>query len=99
MFHLIILVIKLFIMNSTHFKRSSDHEYPAIELDMTNFMEYLSEEYFSGNAEVKNDDAQTNLKITDCKTEDCADLREISSNSGIEFRDEKVRKFDEVCCV
>ena len=68
-------------MNPTHFKRSPDHEYAAIELDMTDFVEHLSEEYFSGNAEVKDDGVRTSPELMDCKTEDCTNLRESSSIS------------------
>jgi len=82
-------------MNSLHLKRSPDHEYPAIELDMTNFMEHLSDEYICGKAEVRDEDVRTNPKIIDCKIEDYADLEEISSISGVKLeREEKVRKFD-----
>ena len=78
-------------MNSTDLKRSPDPEYPAIILDMTNFMEHLSDEYICGKAEVRDDGVRTNPKIIDCKAEDCTDLGEISSISGIGLeREEKV---------
>lgn len=75
-------------MNCFHFKGFSDHEYPAVELDMTNFMGHLSEEYISGKANVRDDDVQTNPKIIYCKTEDSTDLRKISSISGIKLERE-----------
>ena len=79
-------------MNLDHSKRSPDHEYPAIELDMTNFMEYLSEEYFSGNVEVKDDGVRTNPELMDGKTDNFANLQEISSISKGHFEEkEKVR--------
>ena len=82
-------------MNSTHFKRSPDHEYPAISLDMTNFMEHLSGEYLCGKIEVRDDGVRINSKIIDCKTEDSTNLEELSSFSGIKLqREEKVRTSD-----
>ena len=78
-------------MNSTNFKRCPDREYPAISLDMTNFMEHLSDEYICGKAEVRDDSVRTNPKIINSESENCTDLGEISSVSGIELeREEKV---------
>ena len=76
-------------MNSTYFKRSADPEYPEISLDMTNFMEHLSDEYICGKSEVRDDSVRTNPKIIDCKAEDCADLGIISSVSKIELEGEE----------
>ena len=82
-------------MDSLHVERSPDSKYPAIELDMTNFMEHLSDEYICGNAEIKKDSVRTNPKIIDCKTEDPTDSGEIFSVSGLKLeREQKVRKFD-----
>ena len=76
-------------MNSFHTERSSDHKYPAIVLDMTNFMEHLSDEYVCKKGEVRVESVRTSPKI-DCKTEDCIDLRQITSVEG----EEEVRKLD-----
>ena len=74
---------------------SHDHDYPAIELDMANFMNYLSDEYVCGKTEVRNDGVQSNSKIIDCKIEDYAELGEISSTSGVRLeREKKVTKLD-----
>ena len=82
-------------MDSTHFKRSPDPEYPAVSLDMTNCKEHLSEKYICGKSEVRDDDVGTHSILMDCKTEDCTDLGEISSVSRIKLeREEKVRMFD-----
>ena len=82
-------------MNSTHLKRSPDREYPAIILDMTNFMEHLSDEYICGKGDVREDGVRTNPKIISSEPEDCPDLGEISSVSGIELeREEKVDMFN-----
>ena len=71
-------------MNINHLEHSPN-KYPAIQLDMTNFVEHLSHEYICGKAEVRNDDVQTNPKIIDCKTEDCTNLEKFSSLSGVEL--------------
>jgi len=82
-------------MNSTHLKHSPDGEYPAIILDMTNFMEHLSDEYIRGEGEVRDDGVRTNPKIISSESADCTDLGEISSVSGIKLeREEKVDMFD-----
>ena len=89
MLDFIILVInKFFVMNSDHFKHSPEYDYPAIELDMTSFVEHLSDEYICEEAEIRDDSVRTNPKIIECKTEDYIDLGEISSVSGLEL-DEK----------
>ena len=94
-FCILILVIKLFVMNSTHFKRSPDSEYSAVSLHMTSCMEHLSDKYIHGKSEVRDDGVGTNPIIMDCKTEDCTDLGEISSVSRIKLeREEKVCMFD-----
>ena len=81
-------------MDSSHFEHPSNREYPAIELDMTYFMEHLSDEHICGKLEVK-DDIRTNPNIIDCKTEDYTDLEEILSISRNKLeQEEKVRKFD-----
>jgi len=81
-------------MNSTHLKRSPGREYPAIILDMTNFMEHLSDENICGKAEVRDDGVRTNPKIISSESADCTDLGEISSVSEIKLeREEKVVKF------
>jgi len=80
-------------MNFNHLEHSPN-KYPAIELDMTNFMEHLSDEYICGKMEVKDGDVQINPRIIDCKTEDCTNLEEISV-SGVELkREEKVEYFN-----
>lgn len=55
-FYFIILVSNILLMNSLQFKRFLDHEYPAIEIDITNLMEQLSNEYICEKVEVKDDD-------------------------------------------
>ena len=62
-----------------------DPNYPAIELDMTDFVEHLSEEYICGKIDVKDDGVQTNLMKIDCKTKNCTDLRDCSSISVSEL--------------
>ena len=88
-------------MNSFQFKHSPDREYPAIELDMTNFMEHLSNENTYGKTEAaENDGVRTSPKVIDCKTEDYTDLTEISSVPGIKLeQEEKVSKFGKISCV
>ena len=83
-------------MNSLHLERSPDFKYPAIELDVTNVAEHLSGKYICKKVgEVEDDTVQINPKITDCKTEDCINLGEISSASGVELeRKEKVKRLD-----
>jgi len=84
-------------MNSFQFKHSPDREYPAIELDMTNFMEHLSDENICGKAEVRDESVRTSPKVIDCKTEDCTDSTEISSVQGIKLKqEEKVSKFGKI---
>ena len=79
-------------MNSHNFECLPDHKYPEIELDMTNFMEHLSDKYIYGKTEINNDSIPTNPSIIACKTED---LGEITSVSGTELeQEEKVRNFD-----
>ena len=89
-------------MNSVHLEHPPKYEYPAIVLDMTNFMEHLTDEYVCGKTEVADDGAQPNAdpNAIDCKTEDSICLRQISSISedGLE-REEKVRQFDMECVV
>ena len=81
-------------MNFIKFEHSSVFEYPAIELDMTYFMEHLSDKYICIKTEVGNDGVQTDLGINDCKTEDCTDSGEISCVPKIELEQkEKVKKF------
>lgn len=79
-------------MNSVHMEYSSDRDYPAIELDMADFMEHLSEEYMCGEVDVSNGSMQTNLKIIDYKTEECTDLGDMLSiaTSGL-AREQQVR--------
>ena len=87
-------------MNSVNFEHSPDRKYPAIELDMTNFVEYLSDENIHEKAEVRNDSVRISPKIIECKTEDCADLAEISSVLDIKLeQEEKVSKFRRISCV
>ena len=97
-FYFVILVLKRFIMNSFQLKYSPDREYPAIELDMTNFMEHLSNENTYGKTEAaENDGVRTSPKVIDCKTEDCTDLTEISSIPEIKLeQEEKVSKFGRI---
>ena len=94
-FYFAISVTKFFIMNSVHFEHSPKDEYPAIVLDMTNFMEHLSDEYVCGKTEVVDDGAQPNPNATDCKIENSTYLTPISSitESGLE-QEEKVRQID-----
>ena len=102
MIYFVISVTKFCIMNSVHFEYPPHCEYPAIVLDMTNFMEHLSDEYVCGKNEVVDDGAQPNPdpNAIDGKTEDSIYLEEISSVSedGLE-REEKVRQFDMECVV
>ena len=80
-------------MNSSHFEHPPRREYPAIELDMTNFMEHLSEDDTSGKIDV-GDETNPPNKI-DYKTEDCTSLGGGSSFSKSGFKqEEKVRKLD-----
>ena len=83
-------------MNSLHLERSPDFKYPAIELDMTNFTEHLSEEYICRKVEeVEDDTIQISPKIIDCKTDDYTNLGEISSAFQVKLeRKEKVRRLD-----
>jgi len=75
-------------------KHFPEHNYPAIELDMTDFMKHLSNEYVCGKVDVGDDGGQTNPNTINCKTEDCTDLGDISSNSvGTVKQEEGVRKF------
>ena len=90
MFYLIISVVIRFVMNSVHFTNSPEHEYPAIELDMTNFVEHLSDEYIREKVEVRDDNVRTKIKLVDCKTEDYTDLRFSSISGAGPERDEKV---------
>ena len=55
MFYFAISVTKFFIMNSLHLEHPPKYEYPAIILDMTNFMEHLSDEYVCEKTEADND--------------------------------------------
>ena len=82
-------------MNSIHFEQYPRCEYPAIELDMTDFIEHLSEEYIGAKVDVRNEDVQTNPKIIDSQTKNCTDLGDISciSKSRLQ-REEEVRKFN-----
>ena len=84
----VILVTKLFIMSAVHFEHSLGREHPAIELDMMNFMEHLSDECVLGKVDVYDDGVRTEAKIIDCKTEDCTDSGDISSIPGSEFKRE-----------
>ena len=80
-------------------KRSPDHECPAADLDMTTFMEHLSDEYICRKAEVSHDGVPTNPS-NPCKTKACTDLGQISSVSRMGFeRKEKVRWFNMKFCV
>jgi len=82
-------------MNSIRFERSPYQEYPAIELDMTNFMEYLSDEYISTKTEVSKDSGRSNSNIYDCMTKDSMDLGENATVSGVGLEQkEKVRNFN-----
>ena len=94
MFYFAILVTKFFIMNSIHFEHPPKYKYPAIVLDMTNFMEHLSDENICERT-VMDDGANTKPNTIDCKTEDSIYLRQISSLSedGLE-REVKVRQYD-----
>ena len=70
-------------MNSVHFEHSDDRKYPAIELDMTNFIDHLSEEYFCQKVDIRNGGVPANTNIIDCKTENCTDFGDISSENGL----------------
>lgn len=48
-----------------HIKHSPKHEYPEIELGMSQFMAHLSDE-----DDVRNVRVETTLKTIDCKTEE-----------------------------
>lgn len=82
-------------MNSIHLEHSPNHNYPAIELDMTDFVEHLSEEYLHGKVDLRDDGIQTNPKIIGYKSEDCTNLGGISSISvsGLTL-EERVRNFN-----
>ena len=99
MFKFVILVTKLITMNSVNFEHFPDREYPAIELDMTNFVQHLSDENICGKAEVRNDDIRTSPKIFDCEIEECTDLAEISAIPVLKLQQKKVSKFDRISCV
>lgn len=75
-------------MDSIPFEHSLGHKYPAIELDMTNFVEHLSDEYMCRNVDARDDSLQTNTNVIDCKTEDCTNFGNMSSLSGNEFKQE-----------
>ena len=94
MFYFAIPVTKFFIMKSVHLEHPPKYEYPAIVLDMTNFMEHLSDENVCERT-VIDGSANTNQNTIDCKTEDSTYLEEISSifKDRLE-REEKVRQFD-----
>lgn len=79
-------------MNFIDFEHFSNHEYPAIKLDMINFLEDLSDEYICGEAEVRDDSKCTHPTIIKSKTEEYTNLGETSyiSGSGNE-REEKVQ--------
>lgn len=86
---------KLFIMCSVPFKRSPHHVYPEIELDMTNFMEQLSDENIYGNGEVIDCSIQANPKVINHENRDSIDMGKITSTSGIKLEQEDmVRKFN-----
>ena len=92
--------MKLITMNSVNFEHSPGREYPAIKLDMTYFVENLSNENICGKAEVKDDGIGTSPNRIGCKTEDCTDLTKISSVSGIKLeQEERVSKFGKISCV
>ena len=64
----------------------------AIELDMTNFMEQLSDEYICGKPEVREDNGRTNSNRYDCMTKNSTDLGENATVSGVILElKEKVR--------
>lgn len=71
-------------MNSVNFEQSPDRECSTIPLDMTNFMQKLSNKSIYRKTEVRNEDVQKYPKVIDCKTEDCTSLCEISSGMGFE---------------
>ena len=84
-------------MTSINYEHSPDREYPAIELDMINVVEHISNENICEKAEVRNDRVRTSPKVIDCKTEDCTDLTEISSIPEIKLeQEEKVSKFGRI---
>ena len=68
-------------MNSDDLEQSPDHNYPAIKLDMVDFMKHLSDECICEKVDVRDDGGQINPNTIHCKTEDCTDLGDISSNS------------------
>lgn len=54
-----------------------------------------SEEYICGKTELNYDIAQTSPKITDCKTEECTNIGEVSTVSDVVLeREEKVGKLN-----
>ena len=94
MFYFVISVTKFFFMNSRHIEHTPQYEYPAIVLDMTNFVEHLSNENICERT-VMDDGANTNPYATDCKTVNSTDLGEMPSISEDRLkREEKVRQFD-----
>lgn len=94
MIYFAILASKHFIMNPACFKRSSNHEKPPTELDMTNFLELLPDD-IGGKIEVWKNGVRTYLRLIDSKTDGGTDSTEISSVSRVRpNRKEKVRTFD-----
>ena len=75
-----------------NFEHSVRREYPAIKLDMTNFMEHLSDEYICGKVKVRDDSVETNPNTTDIKTDDCTDLGYTSSISVDGLKQEEMVK-------
>ena len=72
-----VLDLKSFIMDSGYLKHSPDHEYPAIKLDMTGFLEELSGDYICEKDEVSSVAVEENSEIMNCKIESSAQLESI----------------------
>lgn len=91
MYYFVILIIKVVSMNSVHFEHSPNHKYPAIELDMSNFVEQLSDKYTSHKADIK--EVQINPNPIECQTDGYTSVAEISSITKMGFeREEKVKR-------
>ena len=75
-------------MSFVHFEHSLDREHPATELDVKNFTVHLSDEYAREKVDGRDDYVQTETKVVECKTEDCADFKDASCISGGELKQE-----------
>ena len=84
LFYYVTVVAAFFIMDLV----SLDRKYPAIELDMTNFMEHLSDEYICGSVDARDDGLRPDTNVIDRKTGDHTNFENTSSISESEFKQE-----------